>query len=281
VTNCAVDIGAVQVQVQLNTTATGKAYTAQQDRNLAVPADRGVLSGVTGASPASTLNATLVKGPTHGTLALEANGSFAYTPAACYAGIDAFDFLATDGCGGGTVRAIANISIGAQLGPWPEQHQAVWHQSRLCDCRPRTPCPAMAHASRCTPHSLSHPCPTDPANPTAVAQAYTTKQDHTLAVPADRGVLLDAASTSAAPALNVTLVKGPTHGTLALEANGSFVYTPLAGYFGADAFDFLAKDGCGGSVVATATITVGAQHRGGSGSVCLGCRTLLDSRHKL
>jgi len=37
----------------------------------------------------------------------------------------------------------------------------------------------------------------------------------------------------------VDLYEGPAHGTLVLNQDGSFVYTPDAGYFGEDSFTYL------------------------------------------
>jgi len=45
----------------------------------------------------SSLNAVLVSGPDHGTLALRANGSFTYTPAANFSGPDEFTYRASNG----------------------------------------------------------------------------------------------------------------------------------------------------------------------------------------
>ena len=42
-----------------------------------------------------TLTAARVTGPSHGTLVLDANGSFKYTPAADYSGTDSFTYKAT------------------------------------------------------------------------------------------------------------------------------------------------------------------------------------------
>ena len=48
------------------------------------------------------------------------------------------------------------------------------------------------------------------------------------------------------------------HGTLTLNANGSFTYTPAANYNGTDSFTYKANDGTADSNVATVTITVTA-----------------------
>jgi VCBS repeat-containing protein len=47
----------------------------------------------------------------------------------------------------------------------------------------------------------------------------------------------------------------PTHGTLNLNADGSFTYVPDANYNGTDSFTYRASDGNGGSDVATVNIT--------------------------
>jgi len=51
-------------------------------------------------------------------------------------------------------------------------------------------------------------------------------------------------------------VSGPSHGTLTLNANGSFYYAPAANYAGSDSFTYLASDGTNSSNVATVAITV-------------------------
>ena len=44
-------------------------------------------------------------------------------------------------------------------------------------------------------------------------------------------------------ALTAVLIAGPAHGTLTLNADGSFTYTPAAGYNGTDSFTYRASDG--------------------------------------
>jgi VCBS repeat-containing protein len=48
-----------------------------------------------------------------------------------------------------------------------------------------------------------------------------------------------------------------THGTVVIQPNGSFVFTPQAGYTGPATFSFIANDGIGDSTLGTATIQVG------------------------
>ena len=43
--------------------------------------------------------------------------------------------------------------------------------------------------------------------------------------------------------LTAVLVTGPAHGTLTLNADGSFTYTPTANYNGTDSFTYKANDG--------------------------------------
>ncbi|RKZ84005.1 MAG: hypothetical protein DRQ39_08835, partial [Gammaproteobacteria bacterium] len=56
--------------------------------------------------------------------------------------------------------------------------------------------------------------------------------------------------------LSAVLVSGPFNGLLALNAEGSFTYTPNADFVGTDTFTYMANDGNSDSNVATVTITV-------------------------
>ena len=93
--------------------------------------------------------------------------------------------------------------------------------------------------------------------PSAVNDSYSTNQDTQLTVNAANGVLkndTDANNDTLTAALNANVA----HGTLALNADGSFVYMPNAGYTGSDTFTYHANDGTANSNVATVTITVNA-----------------------
>ena len=59
-----------------------------------------------------------------------------------------------------------------------------------------------------------------------------------------------------ADSLSAIAETGPAHGTLDLNADGSFTYTPDFGYFGADSFSYRADDGADVSAPATVSINV-------------------------
>jgi VCBS repeat-containing protein len=75
--------------------ASNDAYATTVSSALAVAAP-GVLANDTDAD-GDRLSASLVAGPSHGTLTLNPSGSFAYTPAANYSGTDTFTYRAGDG----------------------------------------------------------------------------------------------------------------------------------------------------------------------------------------
>ncbi len=56
--------------------------------------------------------------------------------------------------------------------------------------------------------------------------------------------------------LTAVLVDTPQHGTLTLNADGSFTYTPDANFNGTDSFTYKANDGQADTNAATVTITV-------------------------
>ena len=86
--------------------AVNDAYTTAEDTALVKAAAAGVLANDTDVE-GSTLSATVVAAPTHGTLSLAANGSFTYVPAANYNGADSFTYKANDGTADSTAATVA------------------------------------------------------------------------------------------------------------------------------------------------------------------------------
>ena len=72
-----------------------RSYSVTENTALTVPAP-GVLGNDTDAD-GDTLTAALVGAPQHGTLTLNPNGSFTYTPASNFTGTDTFTYRASDG----------------------------------------------------------------------------------------------------------------------------------------------------------------------------------------
>lgn len=178
--------------------ALDDAYTAEQDTTLAISAPAGVLANDTG-DPAT---AAVVAEPTHGTLVLDADGSFTYAPSAGYSGPDTFRYSATNAAG--TDEATVTLDVRAVRPP-----------------------------------------------PVGTDDAYVTRENQTLVVGAAASVL----ANDTGDGLTATVVGGPAHGTLTLDADGSFTYVPDAGFSGQDAFVYAATNAAG-SDQATATITV-------------------------
>src|SRR6185312_12455969 len=138
----------------------------------------------------NALNAILVSGPAHGSLTLNLDGSFTYTPAADYNGADSFSYKANDGQADSNVATVS-INVG-------------------------------------------------PVNDAPAAQNDTAATAEDSAV---GGNVLVNDTDADGDALSAVLVSGPAHGSLTLNLDGSFTYTPAADYNGADSFTYKANDG--------------------------------------
>ncbi len=91
--------------------------------------------------------------------------------------------------------------------------------------------------------------------PVAVADTYSTSEDTELDISAP-GVLGNDTDANDDP-LTAIKVTDPSNGTLVLNANGSFTYTPNSAYSGDDSFSYKAHDGLLDSNTVTVTIHVG------------------------
>src|SRR5205823_2982964 len=88
--------------------------------------------------------------------------------------------------------------------------------------------------------------------PVAVADTATTAED----TPATIAVLANDTDVDAGTTLTAVLVTASSRGSVVLNPNGGFTYTPGANFNGADSFTYKANDGTLDSNVATVTITV-------------------------
>ncbi len=95
--------------------------------------------------------------------------------------------------------------------------------------------------------------------PTAGGDSYNWSMDTSITIPVRKGVLSDDKDVDGDP-LHPVLVSGPSHGTLALNADGSFTYTPNTNYTGSDTFKYAASDGIATSNTATVSIHISDTH---------------------
>ncbi|MEU2451137.1 FG-GAP-like repeat-containing protein [Streptomyces sp. NPDC012765] len=99
--------------------ATNRTPTAANDSYGHVGADTPLVVGAPGVlgndtdPDGSTLTASVVTGPAHGTLTLNTDGSFSYQPAGGYVGSDSFTYKAADGTVDSNVATVTiNVSAG-------------------------------------------------------------------------------------------------------------------------------------------------------------------------
>ena len=150
------------------------------------------------------LTAEVVSGPSHGSLTLNADGTFTYTPEADYNGTDSFVYSVTDAKNATSNLATVTINV----------------------------------------------TPVNDA-PVATDDSYTTDEGTQLT-----GNVLGNDTDIDGDTLTVSVGTGPQHGSLTLNADGSFTYAPTGDYHGADEFTYTVSDGQGGTAVGTVSITV-------------------------
>ncbi|MDA0658164.1 MAG: Ig-like domain-containing protein [Planctomycetota bacterium] len=203
-------------RVTINVTAVNdlpvgvaNSYSVSEDTTLAVNVANGVLSNDTDAD-GDTLAVAVATQPANGSLILNSNGSFSYTPTAQFSGADSFTYTISDGTGNSTPVQV----------------------------------------------SLTVTAVNDA--PVAVADTYSVNEDAVLNIAQPQGVLANDTDAEGSP-LTATVVTQPTNGTVLLNANGSFTYTPKANFFGSDSFTYRANDGSLDSAAATVTITIADQ----------------------
>ena len=91
--------------------------------------------------------------------------------------------------------------------------------------------------------------------PTAIADSYEATEDSALTIAAP-GVLANDTDIDLNTTLTATVATQPANGTLVLNANGSFTYTPRANFVGADSFSYRASDGTTESAPVTVSLNV-------------------------
>ncbi len=275
--------------------ANEDSYSTGKNTPLAVAAP-GVLDNDSDAN-GDTLKTILVAGPSYGTLALQANGSFTYIPSADFSGTDSFTYMAADGTDNSTAATVrltinsrriaaAQDSYGGEKNTplsiespgvlandsdaegWQSESKSrqqsfVWSLALNADGSfTYTPDADFSGTDSFTYTATDGFEDSPPATVTlavyshglsAGADSYRAEKNKSLSVVAP-GVLANDTDAQG-HSLTALLVQAPSHGTLAMGANGSFIYTPDKGFSGADSFIYKASDGTEDSPPATATIT--------------------------
>lgn len=281
--------------------AEDDAYATDENQPLSI-APAGVLANDSDID-GDELAASVVTGPTNGTLSLAADGSFLYTPNAGFAGTDTFTYAANDASDAAT--AVVTITVNDVIQPplthsdaynvaedmaldisaaWgvlandfdpqgtamtaevvtpPEHGQLVLQSDGSFRYTPDAnyngpdsfTYRAINAAGEATEGSASILVQTVNDAPNAGDDSFTVAAGGVLTTTAATGVQANDSDIDS-PSMSATLLQGPAHGTLVFNSDGSFTYTPTAGYTGADEFVYQLNDGIANSNVARASIAI-------------------------
>jgi Big-like domain-containing protein len=127
---------------------------------------------------------------------------------------------APPGAASALIDAIPSTTCALLLGPGPDDQRGVR--------RPQGPACDIGAVEAAPP-------------PVAVNDSYSTPENTGLSVGASSGVLKND-STITGGSLSASIVSNPAYGSVSLGSDGSFTYTPAAGYTGADSFTYKATD---------------------------------------
>ncbi len=272
-------------------TAVNDAYTVGQAKSLSVAAAAGVLANDTTSS--GSLTASLVTGPVHGTLSLNADGSFTYVHDGVGGAPDSFIYRTTSGPSSATatvtitiaptvtavndaytVGQAKSLSVAAAAGVLANDTTSSGSLTASLVTGPVHGTLSLNADGSFTyvhdgvggaPDSFIYRTTSGPSSATAtvtitiaptvtaVNDAYTVGQAKSLSVAAAAGVLAN--DTTSSGSLTASLVTGPVHGTLSLNADGSFTYVHDGVGGAPDSFIYRTTSGPS-SATATVTITI-------------------------
>ncbi|BAQ60088.1 alkaline phosphatase [Geminocystis sp. NIES-3708] len=202
--------------------ANNDSFTVNEDSilNINLP---GVLSNDTDVDNAN-LTAIIENQASNGTIALNADGSFTYTPNPNFSGQDTFTYKA---------RKTADFD------PRPNDERIGNVDSDLATVT-------------ITVNALKIPI--------ANNDSFTVNQDNILNITLPAGVLSNDTGIDITN-LTAVIATQPSNGNVTLNGNGSFTYTPNSNFSGQDTFTYIARKTADANVVsnpATVTITVNA-----------------------
>jgi VCBS repeat-containing protein len=173
---------------------------------------------------AMTVN--LVSGPSNGTLTLNPDGTFSYAAQEGFEGDDTFKYQLFDGKANSNVATVT-LHVAAESTETPPEE---------------------------TPPPTETP-PVENLRPLAVNDVFTTPAGTTLNIAATAGLLANDSDPEGG-AITASLFGPALHGSVTVQDDGSFSYTPESGYVGMDAFLYRTHDGTNWSAVAAVTVHV-------------------------
>ncbi|NIK69490.1 Ig-like domain-containing protein [Paenibacillus sp. BK720] len=289
------EVGSNKATVTINVTAAPNASPVAQDDNKTIDEDTPVTGAVTATDGDNdTVTYSLVTAPVNGTVVLNADGTYTYTPNANINGTDSFTYKANDGKADSNVATV-NLTINAV-----NDAPAANNSSKTTD--ENTPVNGSVTGQDVENSALTYVLDTAPVHGTVVLNSdgtytYTPNPNYSgsdsLTFKAYDGELYSAPATvsitinevNEAPVtqndtlqteedkslngsvhatdddgdtLHYSVVGQPAHGDLTLNGDGTFTYTPDPNYNGPDSFTFKANDGTADSAPATVEITVTA-----------------------
>jgi hypothetical protein len=278
--------------------AMGDAYSITEDLPLSVGVQAGLLANDHDPD-STNLAVNLISGPNHGKLTLHIDGSFVYTPTLNYSGDDTFIYAVSDGLSDDTATvsltilpindapdAVNDNTVTTERTPiaiYVLENDIDLDGDSLTIINVTNPLNGDVIYSNgvitYTPslhfigvdtfgYTTSDGELIDTAEivvtvnkgegPVAVDDSYTAIEDTPLIVPAKIGLLANDIDRSG-QGLTVHLISNPLNGTLKLNNDGSFMYTPNHGFKGNDRFTYRVFDGVMYSLVVDVVITVNVQ----------------------
>jgi uncharacterized delta-60 repeat protein len=252
----------------------------------------GVLANDTDVDGDLLLGVTLVTGPQHGTLKLNADGTFSYTPDANFHGTDTFTYRANDDRDTGNLATVTinvrpvndapvaadqsattnedtpltgNLSAtdvdgdtltytkvsGAQHGQVQLNADGSYTYTPAANYNGPDSFTYKANDGTVDSNIATVSITINAVNDAPVADAKSIGTDEDTAV-----TVTPTGSDVEGDALTFALIAAPTHGSVTVNGDGSFTYTPAANYNGSDSFTYKANDGAADSNIATVSITV-------------------------
>ncbi|KQO65189.1 Ig-like domain-containing protein [Curtobacterium sp. Leaf261] len=285
-----------RVDITVTPTAKPDTVKTTPGATVTVPAKdaAGTPTGVLANDTGSDLTAVVATQPSHGSLTLQPDGGYTYAPDAGYAGQDSFTYTAKDGSGQSTAPTTVTITVGVAATPdtvdvlagvttTVDRDHGVLANDRGQDLTATVAQkPTRGDLDLNTDGSFSY-TPTDPQFSGKDSFTYTATdkagQTDTATVTitvlpnavADTASVVAGSSTTGnvlgndhGTAILVTPPSGstngatssPSHGTLDLQGNGSYTYTPTDAFSGPDQFTYTITDSSGNTSTATVAITV-------------------------